>query len=209
VFFAHCHPHRLVIHKPSFSAELARNRVPAYLLHAIGALAAMHSKRPALRAHPHTQAGAPFAQAALGAMFDSAGRLRVPADLAAVQALVLLEMVHFTAHMGGVQLGQYQGPPVRAGLALEIARNLLQGRAPPGSAGAGALAHAVERECLRRSMWLTYTLGIMGYLYLERADAAQRRRCIDLTMRLPLDETRFELAELASSTPPGAHGARG
>jgi hypothetical protein len=159
----------------------------------------MHSRRPAIRGPSPRLAGTPFAKAAHSALFDASGRLRVPADAHTVQALVLLEMAHFTAHLDGVQEGAYQGPPVRAGLALEIARGLLAKHPEPGHEA------AVERECVRRAMWLVYTLALTGYLVLGRRDAHQRRKCIDLTMRLPLDETRFELAELAmaGSTTPG------
>jgi hypothetical protein len=162
----------------------------------------MHSRRHIVRTNPPRLAGVPYANAALATLFDSTGRLRVPADLSTVQALVLLEMANFTQHLDAVQGGAYTGPPVRAGLALELARQLMVPREPPPGTPA-AHNSAVERECLRRAMWLTYTLALMGYLYLGRRDAHQRRRCIDTNMRLPLDETTFELAELAGSMAPG------
>lgn len=92
VFFTHCHPARLVIHKPTFSSSLSHNRVPSHLLLAVCALAAPLSKQPRIRTTPARFAGKPFAQEALSQMFDGAGRLVVEPDLAAAQALCILQM---------------------------------------------------------------------------------------------------------------------
>ena len=49
VFFAHCHPHRLIIHHTSFLSDLWQDRVPSYLINAICAVAAPLSPNPALK----------------------------------------------------------------------------------------------------------------------------------------------------------------
>jgi len=92
VFFTHCHPARAVIHKPTFSADLSHNRVPSHLLLAVCALAAPLSKQPRFRTTPTRFAGKPFAQEALSQMFDGAGRLVCEPDLAAAQALCILQV---------------------------------------------------------------------------------------------------------------------
>jgi len=92
VFFTHRHPHCIIIHKPSFSAALSHNRVPAYLLHAVCALAAPLSKQPRVRTNPAVLAGRPFAQEAASLMFDSTGQLVCEPNLATAQALCLLQM---------------------------------------------------------------------------------------------------------------------
>ncbi|KAF8074981.1 hypothetical protein FPV67DRAFT_1475647 [Lyophyllum atratum] len=92
LFFTHCHPARVIIHKPTFAANLAHNRVPQYLLHAVCALAAPLSKQPRLRTTPSRFAGKRFAEEALSLMFDGAGRLVCERNLATAQALCLLQV---------------------------------------------------------------------------------------------------------------------
>lgn len=103
VFFTHCHPARLIIHKPTFTANLAHNRVPSYLLHAVCALAAPLSKQPHLRTTPSRFAGQPFAQEAQSLMFDGAGRLICERNLATAQALCLLQFHDIKTMDGNVQ----------------------------------------------------------------------------------------------------------
>lgn len=91
VFFAHCHPHRLLIHQPTFMADVSLGRIPFYLLYALCALAAPLSKHPAVRTDPLRTAGLAYAKAAEEAMFDSHGRLIVDRNLMTAQALCLLE----------------------------------------------------------------------------------------------------------------------
>jgi hypothetical protein len=50
------------------------------------------SKQPRIRTNPMRFAGRPFAQEALSLMFDGAGRLKCEPNLAAAQALCLLQM---------------------------------------------------------------------------------------------------------------------
>lgn len=92
VFFTHCHPARIIIHKPSFSTALSHNQVPQYLIHAICALAAPLSKQPRIRTHPARFAGKRFAQEAMSIMFDGAGRVICAPNLATAQALCLLQI---------------------------------------------------------------------------------------------------------------------
>lgn len=91
VFFTHCHPARIVIHKPTFSTLLSHNRVPTYLLHAVCALAAPLSRQPRLRTSPSRFAGKQFAQEAVSLMFDSAGQLSCERNLETAQALCILQ----------------------------------------------------------------------------------------------------------------------
>lgn len=91
VFFAHCHPHRLFIHQPTFMADVSLGRIPSYLLYALCALAATFSKHPAVRTDPHRSAGLAYAKTTEELMFDSHGRLRVDRNLMTVQALCLIE----------------------------------------------------------------------------------------------------------------------
>jgi len=102
VFFTHCHPARAIIHKPTFSADLSHNKVPRHLLLAVCALAAPLSKQPRIRTTPSRFAGKPFAQEALSLMFDGAGRLVCEADLAAAQALCILQIHDITVSQRNV-----------------------------------------------------------------------------------------------------------
>jgi hypothetical protein len=184
-----------MFHRPHFNVALAKNRVPAHLLYAICALSARHSRRPSVRGSNPSLAAQPFSRAAHAALFDAQGRLRVPADASAVRALVLLEMADFLAQMTSLQGGEYQQAPKRIGLALQMGARLMQEPPPPPTAP-DAGVRTLERECVRRAMWLCYVLGLTGYLVLGRRESQLRRHDVDTRMRLPLDETRFELAEL-------------
>ena len=90
VFFAHCHPHRLIIHSTSFYSDLCRNRVPLYLLNAICAVAAPLSHNPLVREEPVRQSGEKFAAAALKELLDADNKLLI-GGLEAAQALVLIQ----------------------------------------------------------------------------------------------------------------------
>jgi hypothetical protein len=75
---------------PSFLAALASGQVPAYLVHAVCSNAA-----PLYPNQPHgsapRSAGTHHAAAARELIFDAHENLRVPRDLAVLQALCLLE----------------------------------------------------------------------------------------------------------------------
>ena len=67
----------MIIHKPSFSADLGMSKLPPYLLLAVCAVAAPLSKNKSVlskASHPRL-AGVPFFQDALALMFDNSGRL--------------------------------------------------------------------------------------------------------------------------------------
>ena len=91
VFFAHCHPHRLIIHSPTFLTRLSQSSVPSYLLNAIFANAAALSTNPLVRRNVPRESGLRFAEAALAELFDGNGKL-LATGLDAAQALVFLEM---------------------------------------------------------------------------------------------------------------------
>jgi len=97
VFFTHCHPQCLIVHKPSFYAAFSHNRIPSYLLHAICALAAPLSKQPRIRTNPSQLAAHRFAHEAASLMFDASGRLVCEPNLATAQALCLLQMYELTS----------------------------------------------------------------------------------------------------------------
>lgn len=109
VFFAHCMPHRLIIHKPSFSASLTHERVPQYLILALCALAAPWCKDFASTAPMPRLAGVPFFQEAVNLMFDASGRLLSEPSLATAQALCLLEMHEIAASHSWTKHYRYFG----------------------------------------------------------------------------------------------------
>ena len=109
VFFTHCNPHRLVLHKPSFSAALMHNNVPEYLVLIACATAAPLSKTFGSQASLARLAGVPFAQAAVAIMFDESGRLLSAPSLATAQALCLLEMHEIAASHSWTKNFRYFG----------------------------------------------------------------------------------------------------
>lgn len=109
VFFAHCHPQRNLIHKPSFSAALSHSRTPCYLLYAICALAAPMSKQRAVKTVPPRMAGVPYGQLAMAQMFDQHGRLIVEHNLVTVQALMIIQSHEMTVSWPWTASTRYQG----------------------------------------------------------------------------------------------------
>lgn len=109
VFFTHCNPSRLIIHKPSFSAALAHEQVPSYLLLAICANAAPLSKEHGVKSSPPRLAGVPFFQEAVSIMFDASGRLLAEPSLCTAQALCLLEMHEVAASHSWTKHYRYFG----------------------------------------------------------------------------------------------------
>ena len=89
----------MIIHKPSFSADLGMSKLPPYLLLAVCAVAAPLSKSKSVlskASHPRL-AGVPFFQDALALMFDNSGRLLCEPSVSTAQALCLLEMHEIAA----------------------------------------------------------------------------------------------------------------
>ena len=109
VFFAHCNPHRLIIHKTSFLASLTHERVPKYLILAICSLAAPWAKDIANSAPMPRLAGVPFFEEAVSLMFDASGRLLSEPSLATAQALCLLEMHEVAASHSWTKHYRYFG----------------------------------------------------------------------------------------------------
>ena len=106
VFFTHCHPHRLMIHAPTFLSELSFDRIPPYLINAICALAAPISRTLRGREAQVRHAGQPFANVALDALFDADRNLVAPFSLATAQTLCLLQ-AHKT-FVDGAMDGDFQ-----------------------------------------------------------------------------------------------------
>ena len=99
----------MIIHKPTFSAALAHDKVPTYLVLAVCALAAPWAKDIADKAPMPRLAGVPFFQEAVSIMFDSSGRLLSDASLATAQALCLLEMHEVAASHSWTKHYRYFG----------------------------------------------------------------------------------------------------
>ncbi|KAF7794476.1 hypothetical protein EIP86_005610 [Pleurotus ostreatoroseus] len=196
LFFTHCNPHRLIFHKPSFSAALAQDAVPPYLLLAVCALAAPWA--PELRARAQERmprlAGVPFFLAARRAMFDGAGHLLAPPTLATAQALCLLEMHEVAASHSWTQHYRYFD------LAMQFLEGTLQITQPDAALAAGVAParlrdYTVERECVRRCFWLVQTMCWINGIYTFRP---LRPRSVELVraVRLPAEEAGFELARM-------------
>ncbi|KAF8202552.1 fungal-specific transcription factor domain-containing protein [Pholiota molesta] len=189
VFFTHCHPARVIVHKPTFSSALSHNRVPSHLLLAVCALAAPLSKQPRIRTTPSRFAGKPFAQEALSQMFDGAGRLVVEPDLAAAQALCILQMHDIlTEETNSIWSSRFHD------LALQIVEGLgVHSPEHPTLTPVPSqefVQRAIEREALRRIFWLIHFLDVMASIYFKKPVTFAEN---ELRLRLPVDETSFEL----------------
>ncbi|KDR80510.1 hypothetical protein GALMADRAFT_240800 [Galerina marginata CBS 339.88] len=189
LFFAHCHPARAVIHKPTFASSLSHNRVPSHLLLAVCALAAPLSKQPRIRTTPSRFAGKPFAQEALSQMFDGAGRLVVEPDLATAQALCVLQMHDLLTTESNALWGSRFHD-----LALQIVEGLgVHSPEHPTLTPVPSqefVQGAIEREAIRRIFWLIHLLDIVASIYFKKPTTFAD---VELRLRLPVDETSFEL----------------
>lgn len=190
LFFTHCHPACIIIHKPSFFTALSHNQVPRYLVHAICALAAPLSKQSKIRTNPARFAGKPFAQEAMSIMFDGAGRLVCEPNLATAQALCLLQMHDIITKDKNMRYNtRYHD------LALQIVKSL--GVHSPDHPlltplpSPEFIQSSLDRESLRRVFWLIHMLDVMISIYFKRPLAICEN---ELRLRLPADETSFELA---------------
>ncbi|TFK32774.1 fungal-specific transcription factor domain-containing protein [Crucibulum laeve] len=189
LFFTHCNPARAIVHKPAFAAALSHNGVPDYLLHAVCALAAPLSKQPRIRTTPSRFAGKPFAQEALSIMFDGAGRLKAEKTLATAQALCLLQMHdHLTRDANAMWSSRYHD------LALAILDTLgVHSPEHPTLTPVPSpefIQASIEREAVRRIFWLIHMLDVMDSIYFKKPITFSGQ---DLRLRLPVDETSFEL----------------
>ncbi|GBE86576.1 hypothetical protein SCP_0904550 [Sparassis crispa] len=202
LFFAHCNPHRLIIHKPSFSASLSHNRLPEYLVLAVCATAAPLSKTFCAQSSPNPGrlAGVPFFREAVAIMFDSAGRLLSAPCLATAQALCLLEMHEVAASHSWTKTYRYFD------LALQLLEESLSVHKPDEpinsalsqSASSDSLNVYIERECTRRCFWMIQCMDWVSGIYIYRP---MRPRNVELMhyVRLPIDETNFELTVHSNS----------
>lgn len=192
LFFAHCNPHRLIIHKPSFSASLTHERVPQYLILAVCALAAPWCKELTSAAPMPRLAGVPFFQEAVNLMFDASGRLLSEPCLATAQALCLLEMHEIAASHSWTKHYRYFD------LALKVLEDALDvhrvdSQSPtPGLSPIEARQYNIERECTRRCFWLIQSMEWVNGIYTYRQ---MRPRSVELAriLPLPVDENSFEL----------------
>ncbi|THH09918.1 hypothetical protein EW145_g1673 [Phellinidium pouzarii] len=177
LFFAHCHPHRLIVHATSFYNDLSRNRVPSFLLDAVCAIAAPLSQNPLVRISPVREAGQKFADAALAVLFDAEGRV-TSSGVEAAQALVLLQTykVYKEGDMSG-EMGLFD-------LALRILHSLHDGSsivAEPESLSSDELtARAIKRECGRRAFWLIHTIELLEYAEYLDSPALKTRTASEL-----------------------------
>ncbi|KAH9839837.1 uncharacterized protein C8Q71DRAFT_830386 [Rhodofomes roseus] len=189
LFFAHCNPHRLILHKPSFSAALSHNRVPEYLVLALCAVAAPLSKSIAAQASIARVAGVPFYQDAVRIMFDNAGRLLSEPTLETAQALCLMEMHEIAASHSWTKHNKYFD------LALKVLEESLEVEKPDDQVRGRTddLDFCIERECTRRCFWLIQCMSWISGIYIYKP---VRPRSVDMTkkVRLPIDETTFDLA---------------
>ncbi|KAJ6493679.1 fungal-specific transcription factor domain-containing protein [Mycena vitilis] len=190
LFFTHCHPVRAVIHKPSFSASLSHNRVPSHLLFAICALAAPLSRQPRIRSSaPPRFSGRPFAHEAISQMFDGSGHLLCDPNLFTAQALCLLMAHDLIAKEAGATVSfRYRE------LALQIvqALGLHASEQPIITAPTADFIHAsIDRECVRRIFWVIHIMDLQASIYTQSPVSLSDA---ELRLRLPVDETSFELA---------------
>ncbi|KAG6886228.1 hypothetical protein C0993_010790 [Termitomyces sp. T159_Od127] len=190
LFFTHCHPARLIIHKPTFTAQLAHNRVPKYLLHAMCALAAPLSKQPHLRTTPSRFAGQPFAQEAQSLMFDGAGRLICERTLATAQSLCLLQFHDIKTMDGNVYWdSRYHDLAMQLIESLNVYQHDYPTLTPVPSPD--FIQASIEREAVRRMFWIIHFLDNLAWIYFKQP--MQGLSESGRHLRLPVDETTFEL----------------
>ncbi|KAI0741923.1 hypothetical protein C8Q80DRAFT_1110511 [Daedaleopsis nitida] len=197
IFFAHCNPQRMVIHKPSFIADFGLNKVPNHLLLAVCAVAAPLSKSIASHASHARLAGVPYFQEALSLMFDQPGRLLCDPTVSTAQTLCLLEMHEIAASHSWTRQFRY----------FELALQVLEGSlevqradnaAPPSPSHTDGVMHFIDRECTRRCFWLIQLMAWISNIYTHRGVPPRMAELADV-VRLPIDETTFDLASLSSS----------
>ncbi|KAI0028927.1 hypothetical protein K488DRAFT_73377 [Vararia minispora EC-137] len=195
LFFAHLYPMRLILHMPSFLADLTSGRVPAHLVHAVCAIAApLYPGRP--RGSAPRSAGMHHAAAARELLFDSHGVLRVPRDLVAVQTLCLLQNhEHVASFPWAVSLecfGWFLAFPFlrdRFDLATRILRDDLRIHDPGGH-----LPDALSYECTRRCAWYIRFIYINHFAFHSVPIPPPEPDC---GVPLPADEASFDMLVLS------------
>ncbi|KAF8225547.1 hypothetical protein L208DRAFT_1368129 [Tricholoma matsutake] len=190
LFFTHCHPARIVIHKPTFSTLLSHNRVPTYLLHAVCALAAPLSRQPRLRTSPSRFAGKQFAQEAVSLMFDSAGQLSCERNLETAQALCILQFHDIMTKGKDMYWSTHYHD-----IALQVVEflNVYQPDYPTLTPvpSPDFIQNSIERESVRRIFWLIHITDIMRRVFFKQPAGNLGEQ--GMRLRLPADETSFEL----------------
>ena len=90
---------------------------------------------------------------------------------------------------------------------IELALQVLEGSlevhrsdnaAPPSPTDSDALMEFIDRECTRRCFWLIQIMAWISNIYTRKPIRPRMAELADL-VRLPIDETTFELAVLSSS----------
>lgn len=187
LFFTYRQPHRMIIHQPTFLADLSRQAVPPHLLLAVCAVGASLSKQPCLRTSPGRNAGEHFAQEAAALMFDENRNLTCEHNLATAQALCLLQLHdRMSKSLWAAQYHQHALSIVtRLGI---FDRDHTELTPFPSAEFINA---SIERECARRVFWLIYISDCVASVLYKRNILATESQ---LSLRLPMDETCFELS---------------
>ncbi|KAI6044313.1 fungal-specific transcription factor domain-containing protein [Pisolithus marmoratus] len=188
LFFTYRQPYRMIIHQPTFLADLSRRAVPAHLLLAVCAVGASLSKQPSLRTFPGRYAGEPFAQEAAALMFDENRNLTCEHNLATAQALCLLQLHD---RMGkSLWVAQYHQHALDIVTRLGIFDHDHIVLTPVPSTE--SINASIERECARRVFWLIYISDCVSSVLFKRNILATESQLS--LLRLPMDETSFELS---------------
>ena len=203
-----------MIHKPTFMAALGQNRVASHLILAMCAVSAPFSQSPQTKSQPSRLAGIKFYKDALDILLDSSGGLICEANLQTVQTLCLLEMHDFVAQYswtnGFRYLGACSSTEPHGILTIicgqDIATKILfetldvaSPESPPLSPKPTVqeMTRMTERECARRCYWIIYFLHVLSTACTRNV---RRFSAENMLMRLPVDETSFELG-IQSQTP--------
>ncbi len=199
-------------------------------MNAVSAIAARHSKQPSLQVKPARLAGRRFQDAAIALMFDSSGRLTAPANLQTAQALCLLSTYEIVAHddykfdkngKDKSHSGWISGERFRV-LTLQLieAMNVHTPEHPllSSTPSSAMVTESLERECIRRIFWLTYVVDCVRGVWfgwtgggmshsspstegLSIGGGVMGFRDAELRLRLPADETSFEMGVVHQSLP--------
>ncbi|KAI0255983.1 hypothetical protein BJV78DRAFT_586707 [Lactifluus subvellereus] len=189
LFFTHCHPHRLVIHQPTFMADVSLGRIPPYLTYALCALAAPFSKQPAVRTDSPRDAGVAYSKAAEELMFDTHGHLSVDRNIMTVQALCLLE-----SHQSLLSW-PWPSPSTHHQLAMCILKADLHVQDEhhhsnlASTPTSGFAPNAIGRECARRAFWYVRLMHLTTFAYYQIPAPPIP---MDSNLPLPIDEASFE-----------------
>ena len=208
----------MIIHKPTFMAALSQNRVASHLILAMCAMSAPFSQSPQVKSQPPRLAGIKFYEDALNILFDSSGRLICDASLQTVQALCLLEMHDVVAQYSWTKCYRYLGRqfphqplwptddnPRNQDIASKIlfeTLDIASPESPPLSPKPTIeeMNRMTDRECARRCYWIIYFLHVLSTACTRNV---RRFSAEGMLMRLPVDETSFELGIQSQS--PGKH----